>query len=485
MRSIFMLSVIVLSQMGCSDPLSENVLEEEPFSIQTPDKFYNSPSEGYAGLNSIWGTWPSNFPSDRVFLIDGTTDNHGGPGWARLFSTAITDVNTHRYDASNALIENEYQRSYQMIFRANSFIEAMEAKTWDQQDEPVRIAQIAEAKLYRAYAYFDLVRMFGGVPVLIETEQSGNATEVPQATVQEVYDQIISDLRAAQTELPARSEQPTGRAFKEVATGILAKVYLTMGGLPLEQQDKFELAVQEAEKVIDNEADYPLFDDYTTAFSQEAQNAGEQMLAIQTFGPGAGFWYPSNTRLPFNPYHIEFVDSFEEGDERKGLTFWPFYSTQQLPVDPDTVTVNEEDDVLYCGKYRTDPAFVTDAPNWPILRYAEVLLIHAEAVNEASGPTAAAYESLNKVRNRAGLDDLPGLSQESFREAVKHERRVELSMEMKRWFDLVRWGQLIEKVNAKYERKGENPPLEEKHRFFPIPQVEIDRNPSLSQNEGW
>lgn len=472
--------LIAFGMLSC-----EKRLEEEIFSIQTPDNFYNSPQEGYAGLNSIWGVMPRGFPRHLVYLTEGTTDNHGGPGWARLFSQSIVDMKTYNYDALSPLVEAEYSRMYRMIFRANGFIEAMEPKKWSQEDEPIRLAQIAEAKLYRGIAYFYLVRFFGGVPILTSIEQSADVTSIPRASIEEVYEQIISDIKAAQSDLPNRAEQPKGRAFKDVATGMLAKVYLTMGGKPLEKAGMFSQAVSEAKKVIANEGEHPLFDSYTDAFSSKAQNAGETMLSIQTFGAGAGFWYPSNTRLPFNPYAVEFVQAFEPGDERKEVTFWRYYGKQQKPVDPDTVSFANENDMLYCGKYRTDPAFVGAKPNWPILRYAEVLLIHAEAENEVNGPTAEAYASINKVRERADLPPLSGLSKEQFREALKHERRIELSMELKRWFDLVRWGDLVENVNAKFARRGEPYRASEKHTLFPIPQVEIQRNPAVEQNPGW
>jgi len=123
--------------------------------------------------------------------------------------------------------------------------------------------------------------------------------------------------------------------------------------------------------------------------------------------------------------------------------------------------------------------------SWPYMRYSELLLIYAEALNEANnGPGIDAYKAINKVRNRAGLPSLDGLSKSQFKEAVLQERRVELCFEGHRWFDLVRTGRLEEAVKSE-NSFNRNAQIKSHHNLFPIPQREVDANRALGQNDGY
>ena len=176
---IFIILSLVLFTLSC-----EERLEEEVYSIQTPDNYYNTPSEGYAGLNAIWGKMNESFgytQSNLVRLSEALTDNHGGPGWARLFDANINEFQHANFDAKNPYIASVYSGFYQMIFRANSFIDFMEEKDWGE-DEPIRKKQIAEAKLYRGLSYFYLVRYFGGLQIATKISDYEEITGQPRAS---------------------------------------------------------------------------------------------------------------------------------------------------------------------------------------------------------------------------------------------------------------------------------------------------------------
>ncbi|MEA4903379.1 MAG: RagB/SusD family nutrient uptake outer membrane protein [Petrimonas sp.] len=368
-------------------------------------------------------------------------------------------------------------------------------------DESLKKRSIGEAKFLRAHYYFILVQLFGDVPMTIATPKSGDNLLPARADKMTIYNEvIIPDLKDAIDLLPAREEYSgsnIGRASKGAAAGMLAKVYLTLG------MYKESLAMSELVESLG----YTLNPDYSDCFGGEKKhkNTAESLFEIQYYGmTKAGFWDdenqaswlstymgPRNTgwvggAYGWNQPTREFVDQYEEGDLRKDKTI--LYEGCP-PFDGKSYKANMSNTGYNVRKFlvplSVSPDYNTNSANIVVLRFADVLLMKAEALNEL-GRTKEAEEPLYQVRKRAGLtnrSDVENLSTEQMREKIRHERRIELAFEGQRWFDMIRWdnGQYalnflhsIGKINAA-----------EKHLLFPIPQKERDANPNLTQNRGY
>lgn len=363
-----------------------------------------------------------------------------------------------------------------------------------QEDLQERI--VGEARFLRAHYYFILVRYFGDVPLILEPQEPGDDLYPPRTDQEIIYNQIILDLTNALEVLPTKDEYAAadmGRATRGAAAGLLAKVYLTRG---------------EWQKVVDlcNEVTslgYGLNDNYYDNFNVATENSKESLFEVQYVGgAGENFWSdenqaswlstftgPRNSNMVaggwgWNQPTQEFVDSYEDGDLRKDVTvlYDGCPAFDGMEYDPAFSAIGYNLRKFLVSKSIAS-AYDNSPLNFPVLRYADVLLMKAEALNEL-GRTSDAEAPLNEVRNRAGLADVQtGLSEAGFREKVLHERRMELAFEGQRWFDIIRvdkgrWGldflHSIGKVNAS-----------EKHLLFPIPQKEIDANPNLEQNPGY
>ncbi len=363
-------------------------------------------------------------------------------------------------------------------------------------EEDIKNRSMGEAYFLRAHYYFILVRFFGDVPLITEPQNSNSDLYPSRTAANMVYAQIISDLENAVALLPVKQEYPDadkGRASKGSAIGMLAKVHLTLGNW---------------QEVVDLTTDlegmgYSLNENYADNFRTDTENSNESLFEVQyVANAGYDFWSNENQSSWTSPFMgprssglvagaygwnqptQEFVNNYEEGDLRKDVTILyeggPEFDGQQYSPSWSFTGYNVR---KFLVPVSVSPSFDNSPLNFPVLRYSDVLLMKAEALNEL-GQTTLAETPLNEVRNRAGLDDVTsGLSQADFRNAVIKERRVELAFEGQRWFDLIRVnnGQYgldflhsIGKTNA-----------DQHHLLLPIPQIERDRNPNLTQNPGY
>ncbi|SEA08695.1 RagB/SusD domain-containing protein [Porphyromonadaceae bacterium KH3R12] len=368
-------------------------------------------------------------------------------------------------------------------------------------DESLKNRSIGEAKFLRAHYYFILVQLFGDVPMTVSTPKPGDDLLPARTDKMTIYNEvIIPDLKDAIELLPVREEysgSDVGRASRGAAAGMLAKVYLTLG--------MYEESLQMSELV--ESLGYTLNPDYSDCFGGEERhkNTAESLFEVQYYGlTKAGFWDdenqanwlstymgPRNTgwvggAYGWNQPTQEFVDQYEEGDLRKDKTILyeggPAFDGKSYKATMSNTGYNVR---KFLVPLSVSPDYNTNSANIVVLRFADVLLMKAEALNEL-GRTEEAEEPLYQVRRRAGLtdrSDVENLSAEQMREKIRHERRIELAFEGHRWFDMVRWdnGQYaldflhsIGKINAA-----------RKHLLFPIPQRERDANPNLTQNQGY
>ena len=478
---------------GCSD-----FLQEPDKSNFTLENYFTKPEHAESVVNSI-------YESLRGTLGGG----FGGAPWMMLeFATGL--ANTELGQAQNSIFvrnlvnnsDNGYgatywTNNYRGISNANLAI----AKIPDiPMNEVAKKKYLGEARFLRALYYYELVRIFGSIPLITEPINLKSPELYPdQATPDLIYKQIEADLIEAEASgLPYTDV--TGRVSLGAVKSLLASVYLTMAGYPLQKKEYFQKAADKAKEVIDS-GKYSLFASYDDLHNPSQKNKGENIFMVQY----AAFVLPSNWQSSIIPYNQgisaytdetgaifankEFVESYAKGDKRAEEKQF-YYKTFSLRSDR---TKTRDLGGYYIYKlFDTEAQLTTTSSNmnWPILRYAEVLLTYAEAVNEAAGPTPAAYDAVNKIRQRANLPALTGLTKEQFREAVWKERWYELSFENKTWYDMVRLRKAFNVSTRTFEdyvghKFSYGPVLQARELLFPIPTAEIRNNSKLKQNPGY
>lgn len=379
------------------------------------------------------------------------------------------------FSSTTPSIEAVWTEWYQTIGRATYAINY--TQEFEGIDENLRTRLIAEARFLRALCYFNLVRFFGDVPI-----QEQSLTE--RAPKEEVFNYIVDDFEYAANNLPAKGEYPPeelGRATSGAANAYLSKVYLV--------RENWSQAVNYADLVI-NSGEYDLSQPYETIWREEGENGAGSIFEIQARGEATahGIQQYSSTQgargtsgwgWGFNTPTQDLVDAYDsEGDEiRKNATI--IFAGETL-FDGREVSESVENPRYNEKAYSSANAGDGDGDkNMRLMRYAEVLLIKAEAENEL-GNTAAALDALNQVRARVELEPVVTVDQNELRQAIWKERRLELAFEHDRWFDLLRTGQAAEVMQAHGK-----PFIEGKHELYPIPEEQLRKTPEMRQNPGY
>jgi hypothetical protein len=508
-NSSILFGLLAFSIVACTS------LDEEPKSFLSTDQFYKTQADAVAAVNAIYyqlsGDFNGQQPLYNALLNTGmdfmTDDVSAGPG------SPNPDVRSLSVLAHSATVirgKEIWEQDYEGINRANV---ALENIPNIQFDEAVKNRLLGEALFLRALFYFNLVRLYGDVPLTLKDQTKVPIAEltIPRTDKEIIYQQIITDLTDAITRFQAGKAGEAGRATEGAAKSLLSKVHLT--------RREWDKAVAYSDEVINGSYGYDLMPEYSQVFLPAYKNNKEHIFSVQfkanansqgnnvtsreimngipglagSYGDQVTFYKQGNDKF-FSIYKM-----YSSNDKRRKVTFTTKYlspTTNKWYGRLNDPTV-PGDSVPFFNKY-WDPAAVLQtsqsSTNANILRFAEVLLINSEAENELNGPTVKAYASLNRVRHRAGLNDLaPGLSKDQFRDSVYLDRRLELVYEYQRWFDLIR--QIgPEQTGVGPEGRGTllinlhkvgKTNASEKHYLFPIPQLEIDRNPKLKQNPGW
>jgi starch-binding outer membrane protein, SusD/RagB family len=361
---------------------------------------------------------------------------------------------------ANVHVLNQYRQDFLIIARANQVFSQIDNVEFNA-DSKNNIK--GQAHFLRAYAYFELIRYFEKVPLHLTPVPNRQEAALPLASREEIFAQIIKDAQEAVRLLPAKSKQEAGRATSGAARTLLANVYI--------EQKKWAEAETLLKEIV-NSNEYSLMSAYAEAFSENASNKNnaESVFEVQFLEGAAGlngnFMYQFMPR-PISPTEIvtimgtsnpqpldgegnntptpDIIAAYEEGDQREEASIGYITLAQSARLNKV---------YPYIKKFASPHALHNNhGMNWPIYRYAEVLLFLAEALNE-QGKNGEAAIYLNQVRKRAGLGDSQEANQ---REAIFKERRVELAFENKRWFDLVRTGRAIEVITAYGNRIKANP----------------------------
>jgi len=433
--------------------------------------------------------------------------NRGPANW-------VEDIIQWTDQSQTTVVNSRYYSDYQGISRANTILSRIDESALSDQAKS-RIS--GEALFLRGFYYFDLVTHYGGVPLYLEEVLEENSAYISRSPVEEVYNQVIADMENAIPKLSVAASFPqSGRATKGAAKMVLAKAYMSK---PNRDYAKAETELRDITSM-----NYTLLEDYADCFDPGNKNHSESVFEIQykegDDGQQSTFLYEmlpktSDTGIAtgvvvnnvvaggWNVPNQELIDSYEETDLRLPLSIKVIEGTLNggtpfndpvtyLTIKEVGAYVPEPDKVYYpfIAKFLHGPYSrpTNTGENWPVFRYADVLLLLAECLAE-QGKNGEALPFVNAVRKRAGLLDLS----EATKENVLNERRHELAFENHRWTDLIRSGKAIEimtaygnRMKSEYDFLPENSfNVSEQRLIYPIPFREMQINPALNQNPGY
>ena len=476
--------------------------------------FWKTATDAQAGINAVYGiNYRQGTYARSIFWDNPRSDD----GWASTgYPPLATIINFTQTDYNFDQTANLWYHNYQGVYRANQVVANVPGI---EMDEALKKRYVAEAKFLRALFYFNLVTHFGNVPLVL-TKQ--NTNDLPaQATQEQVWTQIETDLNEAIPNLPPSYDNSNvGRATKGAAYAQLGKSYL--------QERKYQQAADAFAWLVTGpgQAIYDLVPNYADNFLETTENNKESVFEIQFNGrssvtdvddPRSNL---GNQRGPFKapPGPLRFNDAemrrwvvyeFEQektADDQRDprLQVTAIFDSSSEAGPNSTMVYGEtftslygpDDKRVWYRKYanenRPNHDETFEGPiNLRVIRYADVLLMYAEALNQ-TGKTADAYQYVDRVRERSGLAKLsdvkPGLSQADFLKQLMHERITELTGEDVRWNDLARWGYFDDAAKLG-ELKARDPEFNNfvigKNNYLPIPQSEIDINPNLHQNANY
>lgn len=500
----FIVIILIIGLFSCKKQLTEKV-----YSDLTSNTYYNTADDAQAALFGVynnlnrspfsdWDSWlysmvfmPNRYVISRV-----------------PFRKAYGNFT---YGLSDDALTTVWRSGYSTINRANAVINRVPNINMN---DSLKKQIVAEAKFLRALTYLNLVRLYGGLPLKTTETTSLADVDIPRSTAEQVYDLIISDLKEGEVALPdRRPASERGRASSGSASALLGRVYITMAGNPLKQLDKWMLARDKFKYIIDNKArwGYGLMANYGDVFSLSNENNQEVIFAIQNSWQTdqgsvlAFFSAPLNSRLSIGngQYHYgfttEFRNLFTSTDIiRRDVTMvFSYVDTKGFTTTYNLSNANtvgntyRDPNGMALGKFQDPvgaPTNINHKNDVLVLRYADILLMYAEAENEVNGPNVAAFDAINQVRARAKTTLLSSLDQVGFRNAVYRERLLELSGELTEFFDIIRLGRLQETIANSPEAKLTGTVYNPKFLLYPIPQIELDANTKINQadqNPGW
>ena len=482
--NLIAIALLGFSFSSCSDFLEQNPqtdLSENDF-YKTADDILSAVNGAYSSLQEgdIYGNWYvfGEIPSDN------TRNQLSGS------VTTQNEFDQFYIDTQNSMIASFWKAAYKVINRTNTIlgrIDGIEINT------ELANRYKLECKFIRALMYFNLVRVYGDVPLVLKEISISESYDILREPKENVYNQIIADLKEAQGLPVSYSTAEDGRATQGAAKALLANVYMTLHKYAEAETILAEIINSGRYSLLENTPGSLNIDGYKNVFSPVNHNSKEGIFEIQFlkggYGEGSNYannFAPENSGTNVvavggtggnNIPEMDIYNAYEEGDLRRDFSMSLGYY--------DNRKNNEWVESRYVCKFMDVPYQNNDASNnYPVIRYADVILMYAEALNQ-NGKTAEACKYLNMTRRRGfGYQttetspvDLQTTDKAQFALMVEQERRVELAFENHRWFDLIRTGRAVEVMRS----KGFS--LNETNLICPIPQKQIDVNPKLTQND--
>lgn len=502
MKIKYLVAIIVMAGLtSCSDSFLD---QQDPNQVTTAS-FWKTEADLYSGLATVYSAFTADYSgyygTVNWELKDARTENFTQRNDVR----DRYEISVYQNTASNDCSTSLYTGAYIGIFRANQVIQYGSAM--DLADD-VKNKYIAEAKFLRGLNYFNLVNDFGAVPIHTKVPQSSEDYYIAKSTIEEVWQQVISDFTEAAKYLPATySSDQKGRATKGAALAFLGRAYLYRGD--------YANAQTVLKSIVDNESTYGygLQANYAELFDGNHENGPEGVLEIQysTLG-GTAIW----ANDPASKTRATFVAEECAPGEVGG--WYEFFPTQVLlnkflkepaangGFDPRATTTIAWD-YPGCKYYQLDfheywPGEIwlrknqnwwnEDEGNWKStlneygMRYADVLLMLAEAYTMQNNVSAAA-PLVHRIRQRATLTNkltaLTAYSKDQMMEEIRHQRDLEFAREGLHFYDLRRWG-LLEKTIKESQIIGYQN-YSSKFEYYPIPESELDNNPNMKQSDAW
>jgi hypothetical protein len=520
------LVAVVMAAASCQ----EHSLTEVPADFIAPENFFRNQADALSAVNGAYATFvdlPSPLSNSDYFgrnlmmLIEYPTEVTTSRLSAANERSLIGGYHA-QFNSSHAYLETVWQAAYSGINKANTVIDRVPAIDMD----PTRRAQIVgEAKFLRSLHYYFLAGLFGGVPLKISETQSIGGATLPRATAAETWAQIEKDLTDAAAVLPVSwGSTDFGRVTKGAALTLLGKAYLQAAATGAGSASDYTNAYNAFKQAMT--LGYILDPNYASLFNGTNETSKEIIWSMQNIradhlGGYLDQWYAPTTSPAYyaagsqNQFQAErpFYDSYNASDIRKDGTWltsftngtktnvWVWTATNTSGI---TSSSNYGSTGPVPRKYLDIAAPINGAGgfDYPYLRYADVLLSAAEALNNSSGPSSEAYGYVNQVRARAKVPNLTaGLTQAAFRDSLSLERRYEFAMEGHGVFDSRRnwpWAKkrveanvaLIATLNkspytSSVEKNTAAAPIADKWQLYPIPAHACELNPALTQNPGW
>jgi hypothetical protein len=529
-----LVSIFVLSSISC-----QKILEEKPISFLSPENFYKNESDAKAAINAVYGalyTYDLYLqPMWNLIMLD--DDHVSGADWFLGTSGA---GNPQGYWG----VDGPWVGCYTVISRANTVLENV-VNINNNIDTVVKRRILGEAYFFRGWAYFQLVQLYGGVPIRTKSLSADPTASVPRSSVIDVYKQIIADFQRAESNLLSKNDAKAGeigRVTKGVAKAFLAKTYLTMAsgaatgnisvrggndngnytytksivaGLEgVSSNDYYTLARDKALEVITSN-EYSLFTNWTDIWNKAGRNKTEHMWQLQalggtafvnelhnymsafsTFGRGA-MWFTNNHYRDYDTTDVRVLNgvshNYEMNNAARTKYFYPSWQSYRYRVVNGITYANNgtTDDRAYTIKYSdvADPTVSRSDAHFSMIRFAELYLMVAEADNEINnGPTQQAITALNTIRTRAKAQTAPAnLNRDEFRSYVLAERAREFVFEGIRRYDLMRWGIYLQVMNKISPGQNNiNKIRNTRNLLLPIPQSELNSNSAIPMNNpGW
>lgn len=468
---IYFLCSALLVLAGCSKSLNK-----KPVSALTETNYYRNTEEvetavigDYAALRDVYNLdfILAGLRSDDSYISEAEGDMNQIDGFGER--------------ATNSYVAAYWQAAYFTIKQSNTVLKYLGNVT----DAQKKAWFEAEARFIRAHMYFNLVRLWGDVPLVTTSVDYNDPKLFVRTNKDSVYSQIIADFQFAIQKLPASWDATAvARVTAYAAKGMLAKVYLT--------QKNYAAARALLQDLIDNPGPLQLLPSYKNVFGLNNEMNAEVMYAVR---------YKSNSNglgniFTYNFDKVSGSPGYRSASDFRGSAV--FVTADSVRKSTTFLTGGDYGTSFYdVGKYQDPTALKNDAgADFIVLRYADIILLYAEVVNEMEGAVAgpapaAALTQLNRIRTRAGVPVYTATAaqvatQAAFRTTIKAERRRELGIEDQRWYDLLRWGDAITAMNAHFTARGLPHVVADYQALYPVPQREIDiSNGVMQQNKGY
>lgn len=494
---------------------NEDLLEVTDQNRLNPDVFWKTGDDArrgiigaYSPISGVLG-WGRMMPLHTILRSDATNPIP--------FQGVTTDAANFSIEPTFGRLQEIWGELWKPILRTNTILVQVPGIEDPQFSDAQKNVILGEAHFIRAFQYFYLITMFRNVPLITEPAASVSEIKNPPASPELVWQQIISDLKAAQSLLPETWDSANlGRATWGAATGLLGKTYLYRSGI--DNTNEYALAAAEFQKIMDKEGGvYSLMPAHADNFGDDKENNAESLFEIQFDNNGTGWGADNQRSLKAAAFESDLSppgftsqsglwintwvrDAFLAENNNDGgvdvrafnTIAWDYPGVmmynktfqEAFPTELNRVAVRKYLD--FTGKEQ--PQFTgpnASVINLRIMRYADILLMYAEAQNEAVPASSLALDALNKVRSRSNMPSRTVTNQATLRQQIRDERVLELLFEGDRYLDLLRWGLIPDAITNELKSNMGGTQYRPGREYLPIPQVEVDTNPLYPQNPGY